>query len=124
MSDPLLLEDVTADDIPLLVCRAYAYGESWAGDYDDDSILDLYSEAKSEVGSRPAQIGNLLFSCADRQGGYSGEGEYSHVVWKIEDCNNARYFKETGSYYSFVGLEWHDNLKEVFPRIKEVTVYE
>jgi hypothetical protein len=117
MSDFLLLSDVTAKNVRELVSKAYCADNA----YEDEN---LYEEAVWEIGRTPVQFGELFVSSVQQTGGGEGSGEYMDIVWKIADCNDVRYFKETGRYYSFVGGEWNDDMHEVFPKQVEVTVYE
>jgi hypothetical protein len=121
MSDRfLLLSDVDKKNVQNLVSLAYTSNPRWFDEPDDG----LYYEAIWELGSVPQQVGELFVSVERRLGGGEGSGEYMDIVWKIADCDTARYFKETGRYYSFVGGEWNDDIHEVFPKQKEITVYE
>lgn len=118
MSDPyVVLSDITPQNIKDFIAGAYAADHGW--DEDDG----LYGEAAWELSGVGLRYGNVHISCK-RTGGGEGSGEYMDIVWTISDEYQARFFKETGRYYSFVGGEWNDDMKEVFPRQIEVTVYE
>jgi hypothetical protein len=110
------LADITVDNVKDFISAAYCADSGY-------SYEDLYEEATWELSGATIRYGDLFISC-QRTGGGEGSGEYMDVIWTFKDDNNARYFKETGRYYSFVGGEWNDDMREVFPRQVEVTVYE
>jgi hypothetical protein len=109
--------DITPQNIKDFVAAAYCADAGYS--YDPG----CYSEAIWEMSGGSIRYGDVFISC-QRTGGGEGSGEYMDVVWTFKDDNSARYFKETGRYYSFVGGEWNDDMREVFPRQVEVTVYE
>jgi hypothetical protein len=114
------LADLSVHNVKDFIAAAYCADVGY-------SVYDpgCYNEAIWEMYNGTIRYGNILITQQQQTGGGEGSGEYMDVVWKIhDDDNNARYFKQTGRYYSFVGGEWNDDMKEVFPRQVEVTVYE
>lgn len=86
-------------------------------DKSGDNIYDLLEdleEGRSELfGST-----KLVDYCGDEEGG----GEYSMKVFHFEDFN--LFVKITGFYSSYNGFDWNDDWKQVFPKEKQITVYE
>lgn len=63
-------------------------------------------------------------SLEDQEGG-EGEGDYYHVVLKIERYGyDDTYIKYVGHYDSWNGTEWYDTFNVVRPKEITVTVYE
>ncbi len=58
----------------------------------------------------------------DSEGDYEGGGEYAMKVLHFVDHDV--YLKLEGAYYSYNSTEWDDELKEVRPQEKTITVYE
>lgn len=52
-----------------------------------------------------------------------GQGEI-YVVLKLTVDGREQFFKRSGTYASHCGTDWDDELVEVFPKQKSITVYE
>lgn len=60
----------------------------------------------------------------ERKGGGEGQGEYMHVVLKIEHDGTVRHFKKVGCHVSHDGAYWDGEFTEVQPVQKTITVWE
>lgn len=79
------------------------FGDYFAYDLDGDSVFGEIEEVDSE-------------------GDCEGGGEYAMKVLYFKDHDI--YLKIEGAYYSYNGTDWDDNVKEVRPKQKTITVFE
>lgn len=81
---------------------------------------DIYSlfEELEEGNSELFGSTELVDECGDTEGG----GEYSMKVFHFKDSN--LFVRVTGFYSSYNGCDWNDDWKQVFPKEKQITVYE
>jgi hypothetical protein len=81
-----------------------------------------YYDAKNRVWDVPGlgPVTVVDFNGTDSEKNYDGWSEQLWVVFKI----GLGLYKATGTYTSYIGEEWEDELKLVKPTIKQVIVYE
>jgi hypothetical protein len=62
------------------------------------------------------------YEIVDKKGDREGGGEYSMKVFHFKEANV--FLKVTGFYSSYHGTDWNEEIEEVKPVEKTVTVYE
>ena len=65
-----------------------------------------------------------LVTAVEMKGGGEGQGEYTHVVFKIVNDGVTRHFKKVGCHVSHDGTYWDGPFTEVKQQQKVVTVWE
>ena len=84
-------------------------GDWWhIADMDNDTVEDI----------------DGLVTAIERKGGGEGQGEYTHIVIKIEHEGTVRHFKQVGCHVSHDGTYWDGPFTEVAPVQKTITVWE
>lgn len=99
--------------------------KSWQ--YDDDEGWYAWQDIQEYYGcdTKPILIQGLgLVSVVDAYTGAEGGGEYCYMIFKIFNNEGIFYYKTTGTYSSFAGAWWNDDLKKVNPIEKSIIVYE
>lgn len=88
-------------------------------------IIDAAEAFDSEYCYRAPVLGFYL-SIVNEEGGYEGGGEYVERVIGIHNGDKTKctaFVRITGSYYSYDGTTYDDELKQVFPHQVTVTQY-
>lgn len=103
--------------------------EGMCGCHDSGSFEDALQNTKCcgvspNRGEDFAYIDNFKISIEDREGGSEGDGDYMHVVYRIEELlsGDVQFFKVEGCYSSWGEDFWHEPV-EVFAKEVKVVTY-
>lgn len=67
----------------------------------------------------------VKISLVEEEGGGEGDGEHMHIVLGFTNGDKTKYLQIDGFYSSWDAGEWyHDEVEQVFPIEKTITVYE
>lgn len=79
----------------------------------------------SHVGHEDYDNSELKLKCVYSVGGIKGGGEYVERVFEhVTNNGEIVYARITGYYASHRGTDWNNNVDEVRPVLKTITVYE
>lgn len=114
--------DFDIEDVKLALARWCALGddsdEETPGLDPEDVDWNQVTYMWSEGSPLETPFGKLWE--VNHEGG-EGQGEYAEVIFTVD---GRRFFRKTGSYYSYDGYWWDGPFREVFPKQKTITVYE
>lgn len=78
----------------------------------------------AKIGNDDFDQNELNIRLVHEEGGGEGEGEHVERVFEHDDNGKLIYFRITGFYSSYEGIDWDTDVEKVKPVLKTITVYE